>query len=161
MITHQDTSIPATHKPVVLKYALIPVHGYGIAVATVARMLDGDAASGERARVLGPADSIPYGAQPVLLADTTVYGMKRVEELLLRWGSLPKPWLVLISDAPARPVPDVRYLVRALEGRLAGVARVPYLPVFRAVKDPDEALEYKDVQAAAQGLRRKIEGDRR
>ncbi|MFD7915158.1 hypothetical protein ACFV30_31295 [Streptomyces sp. NPDC059752] len=161
MITQPDTSIPATHPPVALQYALIPVHGHGIAVATVARMLDGDAADGERARVLGPADSIPYGAQPVLLADTTVYGVKRVEELLLRWGSLPKPWLVLISDAPARPVPDARYLVRALEGRLAGVARVPYLPVFRAVEDPDEALEYKDVQAAAQGLRRKIEGDRR
>ncbi|WP_330335803.1 hypothetical protein OHS33_39410 (plasmid) [Streptomyces sp. NBC_00536] len=130
-------------------------------MATVARMLDGDAAAGERARVLGPAEAIPYGAQPVLLAETTVYGIKRVEDLLQRWGSLPKPWLVLISDAPARPVPDARYLVRALEGRLAGVARVPYLPVLRAVRDPDEALEYKDVQAAAHGLRRKIEGDRR
>ncbi|MFZ3476059.1 hypothetical protein ACODT4_44520 [Streptomyces sp. 2.9] len=161
MITHPEAPTPATHPPVALRYALIPVHGYGIAVATVARMLDGDADSGVLARVLGPADSIPYGAQPVLLAETTVYGAKRVEELLLRWGPLPKPWLVLISDAPVRPVPDARYLVRALEGRLAGVARVPYLPVLRAVNDPDEALEYKAVRAAAQGLRRKIEGDRR
>ncbi|MFJ9683649.1 hypothetical protein ACIRP2_37320 [Streptomyces sp. NPDC101194] len=53
---------------------------------------------------------------------------------------------------------EARYLVRALEGRLAGVARVPYLPVLRAVKGPDEALEYKDVRAAAQKLRRTMEG---
>jgi hypothetical protein len=65
---------------------------------------------------------------------------------------------VLVADAPARPVQDARFLVRALEGRLAGVARVPYLPVLRAVKGPDEALEYKDVQTAAEKLRRTIEG---
>ncbi|WP_189602313.1 hypothetical protein [Streptomyces lateritius] len=120
-------------------------------------MLDGDA-GGTRARVLATGEPIPYGAQPVLLAETTVYGATCVEELLLRWGPLPRPWLVLIADAPARPVADARYVVRALEGRLAGVARVPYLPVLRAVKDPEQALEHKDVHAVAEKLRRTMEG---
>ncbi|MFI8265537.1 hypothetical protein [Streptomyces sp. NPDC085665] len=123
-------------------------------------MLDDDI-DGARARVLAHGEGVPYGAQPVLLAETTVYGATCVEEILMRWGSVPKPWLVLISDAPARPVPDARYLVRALEGRLAGVVRVPYLPVLRAVKSPDEAMEYKDVTTAAVKLRRAMEGDRR
>ncbi|MFI1285140.1 hypothetical protein ACH4U5_31020 [Streptomyces sp. NPDC020858] len=129
-------------------------------MATVAQMLD-DEAGGERARIMAPSEAIPYGAEPVLLAESTVYGMTCVEQLLLRWGPLPKPWLVLVSDAPARPVPDARYLLRALGGRLAGVARVPYLPVLRAVKGPDEALEHKDVLAAAEKLRRAMEGNRR
>ncbi|MFF7504174.1 hypothetical protein ACFZBM_32820 [Streptomyces lavendulae] len=157
MIADVETPLPVNGSLAALRYALLPVHGTGIAVATVARMLDGDA-KGMRARVLAPGESLPYGAQPVLLAETTVYGAHCVETLLQRWGPLPKPWLVWVADAPVRPVPDARYLVRALEGRLAGVARVPYLPVLRAVKGPDEALEHKDVQAAAEKLRRTMEG---
>ncbi|WP_405438510.1 hypothetical protein OG373_13860 [Streptomyces avidinii] len=129
-------------------------------MATVARMLDGDA-DDARARVLAPTEPVPYGAQPVLLAESTVYGMTCVEELLQRWGPLPKPWLVLVSDAPAPPVPDARYLLRALGGRLAGVARVAYLPVLRGVRTADEALEHKDVLAAAGRLRRTMEGTTR
>ncbi|MFF3958801.1 hypothetical protein ACFYY1_37195 [Streptomyces sp. NPDC001890] len=132
-------------------------NGYGIAVATVAAMLDNDA-GGARARILAYGEQIPYGASPVLVADTTLYGVQMLEQTLLRWGPLPRPWLVWVADAPARPVQDARFLVRALEGRLAGVARLPYLPVLRAVKGPAEALEYKDVRSAAEKLRRTIEG---
>jgi hypothetical protein len=156
MTTQPVTSTPGTGTPVALRYALMPVIGYGIAVATVARMLDNNA-GGARARVLAPGEYIPYGAAPVVVTDTTLYGVKQLEETLLRWGPLPKPWLVWVADAPTRPVQDARFLVRALEGRLAGVAKVPYLPVLRAVKGPDEALEYKDVQTAAERLRRTIE----
>ncbi|GAA1598627.1 hypothetical protein GCM10009678_94610 [Actinomadura kijaniata] len=155
MISHSQPIAKDGSAP--LKYALIPVHCFGIAVATVAAMLDDDS-GGSRARLLSPGESVPYGVEPVLVAETTVYGAMHVEELLHRWGALPKPWLVLVSDAPARPAADARYLVRALEGRLAGVARVPYLPVLRAVKGPDEALELKDVRSAAEKLRRMMEG---
>jgi hypothetical protein len=158
MAIYPVASAPGSAAPIV-HYAVIPVHGFGISVATVARMLDGDAGE-KRARVLAPAEPLPYGAEPVLVAETTVYGATCVEELLRRWGALPKPWLVWVSDAPARPVADARYLIRALEGRLAGVVRVPYLPVLRAVKGPDEAMEHKDVLTAARKLRRAIEGDR-
>ncbi|WP_158939369.1 hypothetical protein [Streptomyces sp. NRRL S-87] len=111
-----------------------------------------------QARILAPGESLPYGAQPVLLAETTVYGATCVEGMLRQWGPLPKPWLVLVADAPTRPVAEARYLVRALQARLAGVATVPYLPMLRAVRDPEQAMEHKDVLAAAEKLRRTLEG---
>ncbi|MGW5042174.1 hypothetical protein ACWEQK_28855 [Streptomyces parvulus] len=158
MTTQSVMTTKDTGAPVVLRYALMPVDGNGIAVATVAAMLD-DGAGGARARVLPPGQALPYGVAPVLVTDTTLHGVTRLEEALLRWGPLPKPWLVWVADAPARPVQDARFTVRALEGRLAGVARLPYLPVLRAVKGPEEALEYKDVRTAAATLRRTIEGN--
>ncbi|MEW1551963.1 hypothetical protein [Streptomyces tsukubensis] len=147
----------APSQATVLRYGLITVTGTGIGTATVARMLDPQATGA--ARLLGPQEHLPLGAMPVIVSETTLYGATCVEALMRRWtAGLPRPWLVLLADAPARPVPDARYLVRALESRLAGVARVPYLPVLRAVRGPDEALEHKDVRAAAQGLRHTIEG---
>ncbi|MEU6965099.1 hypothetical protein [Streptomyces chrestomyceticus] len=157
MITHSSTPAPGPGAPMMLRYALMPVHGPGIVATTVAHMLD-DGAGGARARILAPGEAVPYGAAPVLLSDTTVYGALRVEEAVRRWGPLPRPWLVWVADAPARPVQDARYVVRALEGRLAGVAQVPYLPVLRAVKGPEEALEHKDVRSAAERLRRTMGG---
>ncbi|WP_055689112.1 hypothetical protein [Streptomyces prasinus] len=118
-----------------------------------------DPEGGGAARLLHPNEPIPYGARPVLLAETTVYGATCVEHMLRTWTTaLPRPWLVLVSDAPARPVPAARYRIRALGSRLAGVARVPYLPVLRTVEGADEALENKDVRAAAEKLRRQMEG---
>lgn len=125
---------PQGSAPVGLRHALIPVHGYGIAGVTVARMLDSE--GGGTARLLHPNEALPYGALPVLLAETTVYGATCVEQILGNWTTqlLLRPWLVLVSDAPARPVPEARYRIRALGSRLAGVARVPYLPVLRTVE---------------------------
>ncbi len=148
---------PARGVPAELRTALMPLDGNGIAVATVTAMLD-EGSGGRRARVLAPGEVLPYGTAPVLVTDTTLHGVTRLEETLRNWGPLPKPWLVWVADAPAGPVQDARYLVRALEGRLAGVARLPYLPVLRAVKRADEALEYTDVQTAAEKLRHTIEG---
>ncbi|WP_143202293.1 hypothetical protein [Streptomyces sp. CB01249] len=158
MTALSETANPVNEEAVGFSYGLIPVHGYGIAEATVTWLLD-DGSGGTRARVLRPGESLPMGAQPVLLADTTVYGATGVENMLLRWGPLPRPWLVLVADAPVRPVADARYLVRALENRLAGVATMPYLPVLRTVKGPAEAAEFKDVQAAGRKLRRAMEGN--
>ncbi|MFF3578598.1 hypothetical protein [Streptomyces mirabilis] len=156
MITQSVTSTPGSGTAVGLRYALIAVQGYGIAEATVERMLDPEGVG--VARVLAPGEPIPYGSQPVLLAQTTVWGAVKVEEMLRVWGPLPKPRLVLIADAPARPVAAARYRFRALEGRLAGTATVPYLPILRAVEGATEALEHKDVLAAAGKLRRTMEG---
>lgn len=158
MTAQSVASTPGIGAPVSLRYALMPIDsGFGIAVATVAAMLD-NGAGGMCARVLAYGEQIPYGAAPVLVTDTTLYGVKMLEQALLRWGSLPRPWLVWVADAPTRPVQDARFLVRVLEGRLAGVVKVPYLPVLRAVRGPVEALEYKDVRSVAEMLRRTIEG---
>jgi hypothetical protein len=132
------------------------VHGYGIAVATVVHMLDAEGRGA--ARVLAPQEQIPYGAQPVLVAESTVYGAVCVERMLHGWGTLPRPWLVLVADAPVAAPPAARYRVRALKERLAGVSQLPYLPVLRAVEGAEEALQYKDVRAAGEKLRRQMEG---
>lgn len=150
------TAVPGT--AVGPRYALIPVHGYGIVGATVARMLDTEG-TGSTARLLAGGEAIPYGALPVLLAESTVYGAVCVEQILLGWHSgLPKPWLVLYSDAPTRPVPEARYRLRALGARLAGMTRIGYLPSLRTVESAEAAMQHKDVQGAAVKLRRHIEG---
>jgi hypothetical protein len=118
-----------------------------------------DPEGGGHARLLHPNEPVPYGARPVLLAETTVYGATCVEHMVRNWSTgLPRPWLVLISDAPARPVPAARYRFRALGSRVAGTATVPYLAVLRTVESADEALRDKDVKAAAEKLRRQMEG---
>ncbi|MET8855553.1 hypothetical protein [Streptomyces sp. NPDC004579] len=157
MIAQSGPTTPRSDTPVGLRYALIPLHGNGIAAATVTQMLDPDSAG--TARLLHPGEGVPYGAHPVLLAETTVYGAVCVEQMLRGWHTgLPRPWLVLIGDAPIRPVRAARYRFRALEGRLAGVATVPYLPVLRTVEGAAEAFEHTEVKAAAQKLRRQMEG---
>ncbi|GKQ36556.1 hypothetical protein [Streptomyces sp. A012304] len=157
MSTHPVTPTAGNTAPVALRFALIPVHGYGLEGATVARMLDPQGSG--QARLLHPGEAVPYGARPVLLAETTVYSATCVEHMIRGWSTgLPRPWLVLISDAPARPAPAARYLFRALGSRLAGTATVPYLPVLRSVESADEALQDKDVKAAAERLRRQMEG---
>lgn len=137
----------------------MPLHGQGIGVAVVARMLDPQGSGS--ARVMQPAEAIPYGAQPVLLSETTVYGAVCVEHMLRAWTThLPKPWLVLLTDVPLRPARAARYRLRALQNRVAGIATVPYLPVLRAVEGPDEALTDTKVLAAAEKLRSTLGGKR-
>jgi hypothetical protein len=157
VVAQAGAPIEHARAAVALRWALIPCAGFGIAEATVARMLDPEASG--TVRVLHPGEPLPYGATPVLLASTTVYGAACVEHILRSWTTeLPRPWLVLVSDAPMRPVPAARYRIRALQSRLAGTVTVPYLPILRAAEKADEVLGDKDVQAAAGKLRRQMEG---
>lgn len=141
------------------RYSLIPVVGFGIAALTAGRMLDPEG-TGATARILESGQAVPLGAQPVLLTETTVYGAVRVEQLLGAWHvRIPRPWLVLVADAPVAPAAAARYRFRALRSRVAGTASVPYLPVLRAVEGVDAAMEHKDVKKAAAALRRALEGN--
>ncbi|MET9399320.1 hypothetical protein [Kitasatospora sp. NPDC002965] len=159
MTIHQVSEAPVQLSGPLLRYGLVPVHGYDIAAATVAAMLDGVHGNGQRARVLGPGEPVPYGAQPVMVAPTTVFATIAVERMLMEWPpGVPRPWLVLVADVPAPPPPAARYRTRALGARLAGIARVPYLPVLRAVESPEAALTYAEVVRAAAKLCRQMEG---
>ncbi|MEV5774238.1 hypothetical protein AB0L49_23760 [Streptomyces antimycoticus] len=125
-------------------------------------MLDAEG-TGAEARLFRYGEPVPMGAQPVLLVESTVYGVVCVEEMLMRWNAhhqVPRPWLVLVADAPVGLAPAARYRLRALQGRLAGVAHVPYLPVLRTVAGPNAAMEYKAVRNAAVKLRQQLEGKR-
>lgn len=143
-----------------LRYGLMPVHGYDVASAVVLRMLDEEDGLGGRARGLGPGEPVPYGVRPVLVAPSTVYGIAMVETIVQGWpaGIVPKPWLVVVADVPARPAPAARYRLRALGGRLAGTAYLPYLPVLRSVEQPEDALADAVVARAGARLRAQLEG---
>ncbi|MBV6700303.1 hypothetical protein KV557_24890 [Kitasatospora aureofaciens] len=159
MTTDQVPEVSVREPLAALRYGLIPVHGYDIVVATVTAMLDGVHGNGARARVLQPGEPIPYGALPVLVAPSTVFGALAVERMVRAWSpGVPRPWLVLVADVPASAVPAARYRLRALSDRLAGTAHVPYLPVLRAVEAPEDALKNADVARAAAKLCRQMEG---
>lgn len=152
------SSTPERYQAV--RYALIPIHGYDITAAVIGRMLDPDE-SGTSVLFLNSGQPVPLGAQPIIIAPTTVFAMVCVERLARAWHTgVPRPWLVLVADVPAAPAPPARYRLRALQGRLAGVANVPYLPPLRTVEGPDEAMKYQDVQKAAAKLRRHLGGNR-
>lgn len=157
MTTH-PVMPPGGHTPLGPTYALIPVHGPAIVTAIIARMLDTDGHGGT-ARMLQAGEPVPMGARPVLIADTTVYAAVCLERMLRVWDfRIPRPWLVLAADVPAPPAPAARYRIRALQARLAGIARLPYLPSLRIAEGPEAAMEHKDVQKAAAVLRRQLEG---
>ena len=159
MMTGPAATAPGYRAAGAPKYALIPVHGYDITVATVARMLDDEGGTGTMARTLHSGEPVPLGAQPVLVASSTVYGAVCVEHMLRAWHiGVPRPWLVLVADAPAPPPAPARYRLRALQSRLLGIARVPYLPVLRTVEGPEQAISYQDVIRAAAKLRRQLQG---
>ncbi|MGW0188116.1 hypothetical protein ACWDV7_20425 [Streptomyces sp. NPDC003362] len=121
-------------------------------------MLDPEG-DGAAARFLNANEPVPLGSQPVLVADTTVYGAVCVEHMLRAWHQeLPRPWLVWVADVPGPPPAAARYRIKALGGRLAGVSRVPYLPSLRVMESAEEALKHKDISSAARRLRRELEG---
>ncbi|MFF2542891.1 hypothetical protein ACFVUY_10010 [Kitasatospora sp. NPDC058063] len=157
-----DSVVPAQQVRTVPRYGLMPVHGYDIASAVVLRMLDhndGDDDRSLRARGLGPGEPVPYGVQPVIVAPSTVYGTVQVEAIVREWpDALPKPWLVVVADVPARPAAAARYRLRALGGRLAGTAYLPYLPALRSVERAEDALADAAVVRAAVRLRAQLDG---
>ncbi|WP_369185366.1 hypothetical protein [Streptomyces sp. Y1] len=152
--------VPAQKTRIVPTYGLMPVHGYDIAASVVLRMLDGEEGRGHRAGGLQPGEPVPVGTQPVLLTPSTAFGSVLVESIVRAWptGSLPRPWLIVVADVPARPAPAARYRFRALGGRLAGTVHIPYLPALRAVERPEDAFTDAAVTRAAAKLRAQLEG---
>ncbi|GGQ17895.1 MULTISPECIES: hypothetical protein [Streptomyces] len=87
-----DLVSPDTERPpeTELRYALFGAHGCSVAMAAVPYLLaDGDPGA---ARFLAAGEPLPMGVQPVIVADTTVYGAVGVERLVRFWSpSLPRP----------------------------------------------------------------------
>jgi hypothetical protein len=132
------------------RFAVIGAHG-GAGTSTVTAMLDPTR--------LGVAVEVSAGVSaagrhPVLVARGTAYGTARAAELMADWPPRwPRPWLVLVADAPGDPPPAARFRLRVLSGRLTGVARLSYLHRLRCVDDPLEALTDRRVARVAARLR--------
>ncbi|WP_267595486.1 hypothetical protein [Carbonactinospora thermoautotrophica] len=109
-----------------------------------------------RAIELPPGRPMPArrGWAPLVVARSTAYGVSAAARVIAAWPwwQAPRPWLVLVADAPVRPPLAVRYRLRALEPRTAGTAHVPYLHHLRAVDNPVDALTVPAVARAAAAL---------
>lgn len=131
--------------------AVLGAHG-GAGMSTVVRLLD---PQGQGWAVeLSPGQHLPHNYIPVVVTRSTAYGLHRTQDLLNRWHpSIPRPWLVVIRDAPLRPPLPVRYRLRTVAPRTLGIAHVPYLYRLRLVDDPAEALTDTPVSKAGRELR--------
>ncbi|WP_424216691.1 hypothetical protein ACN20G_31720 (plasmid) [Streptomyces sp. BI20] len=142
------------HRPTWLVVDTQPVT-FGMRV--VARLLDPEGTGAVIHSAQHPDLRVDPAVPRLLLADTTLYGIASVEHALrAKPAQLPPPWLLLVSDAPTRPVRAARYRLRALAGRVAGTVTVPYLGALRAAGDEDEALADPEVRAAGTRLRRRL-----
>ncbi|MFF4291001.1 hypothetical protein ACFY0R_37760 [Streptomyces sp. NPDC001633] len=135
-------------------FAVLGAHG-GAGTTTVARFLDPDGSGGSLELARG--QSMPAGFVPVVVARSTAYGMRSAAHLLGTWHpSIPRPWLVIVKDAPLAAPKPVAFRRHTLQRRVLGIADVPYLVHLRSVDTPDEALTQKAVQRAARQLRVKL-----
>lgn len=135
-------------------FAVIGTHG-GAGVSTVVRFLDPEGTG--RALEVTPGTGLPPYFTPVVVCRSTAYGLLRTSQMLERWHpQVPRPWLVIVGDAPLRPPLPVRYRTRALGSRTFGVAHVPYLYRLRLVDTPAEALTHRPVAKAARALRARL-----
>jgi hypothetical protein len=97
---------------------------------------------------------LPQHYTPVVVVRSTAYGLNRAGSTLQLWHpQVPRPWLVIVGDAPLRPPTAVRYRTRVLAGRTLGIVHVPYLHHLRSADTVADALSYRPVAKAARALR--------
>lgn len=126
-------------------------HG-GAGISTVVRLLDPQ--SQGWAVELHHGDHLPHNYIPVVVTRSTAYGLHRTQDLLNRWHpGTPRPYLVVIRDAPLRLPLPVRYRLRTVAPKTLGIAHVPYLYRLRLVDNTAEALTDAPVSRAARELR--------
>lgn len=141
---------PAHHP----RFGVVGVHG-GAGASTIACWLS---SAGQAAVAVElPGSQVPVGCRPVLVAAYTASGTLRAAEYLGAWPTgLPRPWLVLVRDAPLPPPKVAVYRRRAVAGRVLGMSDVPYLPRLRTVDNPEDGLKAPVVARAARRLRAEL-----
>lgn len=148
---------PATHpaRALTTGYVVAGAHG-GAGTSTVVALLDialGPGAGAEPAAV-GALIAARHRAL-LLVARSHAYGLRAAADRLPVLAHH-HPVLVLVADAPAGDPAAVRYRVRALEGLVAGVVRVPYLPALRAVDQASDLADHPKIRRAAAALRAEL-----
>ncbi|MGW3091662.1 hypothetical protein [Streptomyces sp. NPDC001108] len=136
------------------RFGVIGAHG-GAGASTITRWLDptGDGGTME----LGRGSHLPPHYIPLVVAKSTAFGMSKAVHVLGSWHpDVPRPYLVVVRDAPLRLPRATAYRMRAIGPRVLGVVQVPYLVRLREIDTPAEGLELRDAQKAARNLRRHL-----
>lgn len=135
-------------------FGILAAHG-GAGASTITRWIDPDGDTGTTELPIG--SHLPPHYIPVVVARSTAFGMSQAVRLIGGWNpQVPRPYLVVVGDAPLRMPRAVTYRMRSIRPRVLGIARVPYLVRLRELDTPADGLEYRDVQKAARGLRRQL-----
>lgn len=133
-------------------------HG-GAGASTVAALLDQAAGPGVALEAAGArrAQLLERPRRLLLVARPTAYGTARAAAALAALPpSAAKPLLVLVADSPLPDPPAARYRIRALRARVAGVARLGYLPAARALDDARDLAATPGGRRAADLLHRDL-----
>ncbi|MFJ2110798.1 hypothetical protein ACIOEX_02525 [Streptomyces sp. NPDC087850] len=135
-------------------FGVLGAHG-GSGASTVTRWLDPEGDTGTTELALG--SHLPPHYIPVVVARSTAFGMARAVQLIGGWNpQVPRPYLVVVGDAPLRMPRASAYRMRTVRPRVLGIAQVPYLVRLREIETPTDGLAHRDVQKAARNLRRQL-----
>ena len=140
-------------------FAILAAHG-GAGASTARGLLELAHPDHDRpdAFELTAGSPLPASADPVLVARGSAAGLGAAARVLATWHpAVPRPWLVVMADAPAMAPFPARYRLRALSGQVRSVIGVPFLWPLRAVDQVSEAASSRSVLRAARALRDALE----
>lgn len=146
-----STEQPPTHTR---HFGVLGAHG-GAGTSTVTRWLDPNGDDGTME--LPKGSHLPPHCIPLVVARSTAFGMSRAVQFIGSWHSdVPRPYLVVVRDAPLGLPKATAYRMRAIRPRVLGIVEVPYLVRLREIDTPAEGLEIRNVRRAARDLRRRL-----
>ncbi|MGW1767187.1 hypothetical protein ACWCQL_24350 [Streptomyces sp. NPDC002073] len=129
-------------------------HG-GAGTSTVTRWLDPDG-NGDTIE-LGRGSQLPPHYIPVVVCRSTAFGLSAAVQLIGSWHpDVPRPYLVVVRDAPLRLPRAANYRMKIVRPRILEIAEVPYLVRLRECDTPADGLAHRPVQKAARTLRRHL-----
>lgn len=132
-------------------FGVIGAHG-GAGTSTVTRWLDPDGEG--HTFELATGSQLPPDYIPVVVCRSTAFGMAHATRLLGQWHpDVPRPYLVVVRDAPLSLPRATRYRMRAVKPRVFEIVQVPYLVRLREYDTPADGLRHKTVRRAARTLR--------
>ncbi|KOV17171.1 hypothetical protein ADK91_02950 [Streptomyces sp. XY511] len=106
---------------------------------------------------LTKGSQLPPHYTPLVVARSTAFGLAAAVQLIGAWHpDVPRPYLVVVADAPLRLPRAARYRMKTVRPRVLGIVEVPYLVRLREADTPADGLTLRPVQKAARILRRQL-----
>ncbi|MGW1666181.1 hypothetical protein [Streptomyces microflavus] len=150
----RDRSAVEANRPVTRYFGVVGAHG-GAGTSTITRWLDLDD-SGETFE-LKKGSQLPPHYTPVVVCRSTALGLSSAVRFIGGWHpDVPRPYLVVVGDAPLRLPRAASYRMKVVRPRVLGIVEVPYLVHLREVDTPAEGLAHRSVQKAARTLRQQL-----